>query len=477
MLLSQKLAGFTGGEADTLRKAMGKKQRATLDKMKPKFLKGAAERNHDPKICEKIWTDWEAFASYAFNKSHSTCYAYVAYQTAYLKAHYPSEFMAALLSRNLTSIDKISFFMDECKRMGIKVLGPDVNESIESFTSDPQGNVRFGLAAVKGVGEAAMLTIVQEREQGGKFKNIYDFVERVNLQSVNRKNIENMALAGAFDSISGFHRSKFFSTDQRDSSGSVFIEQLIRYGSRMQTERSTAQQSLFGGTDQVDIQPPLVPQCDDWNKLETLNHEKEMIGMYLSSHPLDDYEIAIKRFCNTALTQFANIYDLKDKDFTIAGMVTEVQNLYTRNGKPFGRFKLEDYSGQHEFTLFDKDYENFRKYLFKDYFLLIKGSVRPRLYNKDEYEAKITSIQMLGDALDSISELTLNLPIKEINPELAAELSGIMASSKGKVNLRIKVTDPREGVSLAFYSRKYKVELTKELMNYLESNQINYSVA
>ena len=251
MLLSQKLAGFTGGEADTLRKAMGKKQRATLDKMKPKFINGAVARGHDAAICEQIWTDWEAFASYAFNKSHATCYAYVAYQTAYLKAHYPSEFMAALLSRNLSSMDKIAFFMDECKRMGIKVLGPDINESIESFTSDAEGNVRFGLAAVKGVGEAAMLSIVEEREKGGKFRNIYDFMERVNMTAVNKKNIENMALAGAFDSISGFHRSKFFAADQRDPNGPIFLEQLVRYGSRMQTERNTAQQSLFGGTDIV----------------------------------------------------------------------------------------------------------------------------------------------------------------------------------------------------------------------------------
>ena len=476
MLLSQKLAGFTGGEADTLRKAMGKKQRATLDKMKPKFLKGAAERGHDQATCEKIWTDWEAFASYAFNKSHATCYAYVAYQTAYLKAHYPSEFMAALLSRNLSSMDKISFFMDECKRMGIKVLGPDINESIGSFTSDNDGNVRFGLAAVKGVGEAAMQTIVEERERNGKFKNIFDFVERVNMQAVNRKNIENMALAGAFDSVTGFHRSKFFAADQRDQSGTIFLEQLIRYGSRMQTERNTAQQSLFGGTDIVDIQQPHVPQCLDWNKLETLNHEKEMIGMYLSSHPLDDYEILIKRFCNTQMTQLGNLNDMRDKDFTIAGMVTDVQNMYTRNGKPFGRFKIEDYSGQHEFTLFDKDYENFRKYLFKDYFLLIRGTVRKHPY-RDDLEAKITSMQMLDDAMNSINELTINLPVSEITRDITAGLTEKVASCKGKINLRIKVTDPYEGVSLTMFSRKYKVNLSQDLISFLEENQITYAIA
>lgn len=477
MLLSQKLAGFTGGEADALRKAMGKKQRATLDKMKPKFLKGALERGHDEKICEKIWTDWEAFASYAFNKSHSTCYAYIAYQTAYLKAHYPSEFMAALLSRNLSNMDKISFFMDECKHMGMKVMGPDVNESIESFTSDKEGNVRFGLAAVKGVGQAAMLSIVEEREQNGRFGNIYEFVERVNMQSVNKKSIENMALAGAFDAISGFHRSKFFAGDQRDSSAPVFLEQLVRYGSRMQTERNTAQQSLFGGTDSVDIQKPLAPQCEEWSKLETLNHEKEMIGMYLSSHPLDDYSIVIKKYCNTQLTSFGNLNDLRDKDFIVAGMVTEVQNLYTKGGKPFGRFKLEDYSGQSEFVLFDKDYENFRKYLFKDYFLLVRGSVRPRMYNKDIYEAKITSMQMLGEALDTIGEITITLNINDINPEMTASLTEYISSAKGKINVKIKVYDPREGVSLNFFSRKYKTVLSQELIEYLDENQILYAIA
>ena len=476
MLLSQKLAGFTGGEADTLRKAMGKKQRATLDKMKPKFISGAAERGHDPEICEKIWTDWEAFASYAFNKSHSTCYAYVAYQTAYLKAHYPSEFMAALLSRNITSIDKISNFMDECKRMGIKVLGPDINESIASFTSDQSGNVRFGLAAVKGVGEGAMQTIVQEREQGGKFANIYDFMERINMQAVNRKNIENMALAGAFDSLIEFHRSKFFTSDLRDPSSPVYLDQLMRYGTKMQAERNASQQSLFGGVEHNDISRPVLPITPDWSDLETLNHEKEMIGMYLSSHPLDDYEIAIRQFSNTKLTEFSNLPEMYNKDFTAVGMVSEVQNLQTRKGKPYGRFKLEDYSGQYEFVLFDKDYENFRKYLFKDYMLLIKGSVKPKIYNKDEYEIKISSMSMLSDVYDSINRLTINLDIDSIDTELISQLSEIMNGSKGKVNLKMRISDPKEGVSLAFHSRRCKIDLSKELIDFLTDNGITYSV-
>lgn len=270
MLLSQKLAGFTGGEADTLRKAMGKKKRDVLDKMKPKFINGCKERGHDEKICDKIWGDWEAFASYAFNKSHSTCYAYVAYQTGYLKAHYPSEFMAALLSRNLADIKQLTLYMNECKRMGIRVLGPDINESMRTFSSNKSGDVRFGLGAVKGVGEAAVESIIAERNANGRFKDIYDLMERVNFTAVNRKCFENLAYAGGFDSISGFHRGKFFGADARDNTGITFIEQLMRYGQRFQAEKNNAQQSLFGGGGQVDIQRPVLPACADWTQLETL---------------------------------------------------------------------------------------------------------------------------------------------------------------------------------------------------------------
>lgn len=477
MRLSQKLAGFTGGEADTLRKAMGKKQRSVLDRMKPKFIAGATEKGHDAAVCEKIWGEWEAFAEYAFNKSHSTCYAYVAYQTAYLKANYPSEFMAALLSRNLSNMDKLSFFMDECKRMGINVMGPDINESIESFTADAEGNVRFGLAAVKGVGEAAMSGIVRERTENGKFRDMYDFVERVNMQAVNRKNIENMALAGAFDSITGFHRSKLFCADSRDSSGTIFLDQLLKYGSRVQAEKNTAQQSLFGGTDEVDIQKPLMPQCQEWSKLETLNHEREMIGMFLSSHPLDDHSVVIRNFCNTRMTDFADINNMRDRDFTAAGMVTEVMNGITRNGKPFGRFKLEDYSGQHEFALFDKDYENFRKYLYTDYFLMIKGRVQPKFYNKEEYEAKITAMQQLDEAHRMlIKEITLNLYINDISQELIQNLSGKIESCPGDTPLKVKVIDARDGVVLNMLSRNVRVEVGRELVDFLDSYQIKYSV-
>ena len=397
MLLSQKLAGFTGGEADTLRKAMGKKKRDVLDKMKPKFIEGCKQRGHDEKICDKIWGDWEAFASYAFNKSHSTCYAYVAYQTGYLKAHYPSEFMAALLSRNLADIKQLTLYMNECKRMGIRVLGPDINESMRTFSSNKAGDVRFGLGAVKGVGEAAVESIIAERNANGRFKDIYDLMERVNFSAVNRKCFENLAYAGGFDSISGFHRGKFFGADARDNTGVTFIEQLMRYGQRFQAEKNNAQQSLFGGGGHVDIQRPVLPACADWSQLETLAKEREMIGHYLSAHPLDDYKIIINHMCKTQLTELENLEALKGQEIAVAGMVVSVQNLITKTGKPWGKFVLEDYNGTHEFALFSRDYENFRKYLFSDYFLFVRGRVQPKPYNDKELEFKIISMVQLSE--------------------------------------------------------------------------------
>ena len=424
MLLSQKLAGFTGGEADTLRKAMGKKKRDVLDKMKPKFINGCKERGHDEKICDKIWGDWEAFASYAFNKSHSTCYAYVAYQTGYLKAHYPSEFMAALLSRNLADIKQLTLYMNECKRMGIRVLGPDINESMRTFSSNKSGDVRFGLGAVKGVGEAAVESIIAERNANGRFKDIYDLMERVNFTAVNRKCFENLAYAGGFDSISGFHRGKFFGADARDNTGITFIEQLMRYGQRFQAEKNNAQQSLFGGGGQVDIQRPVLPACADWTQLETLAKEREMIGLYLSAHPLDDYKVIINHMCKTQLTELENLEPFKGQEIAVAGMVVSVQNLMTKTGKPWGKFVLEDYNGTHEFALFGKDYENFRKYLFSDYFLFIRGRVQPKPYNDKELEFKIISMVQLSEMRDTmIKEMHVQLPVQEVTQELIRDLS------------------------------------------------------
>ena len=478
MLLSQKLAGFTGGEADTLRTAMGKKKRDVLDKMKPKFIEGCKQRGHDEKICDKIWGDWEAFASYAFNKSHSTCYAYVAYQTGYLKAHYPSEFMAALLSRNLADIKQLTLYMNECKRMGIRVLGPDINESMRTFSSNKAGDVRFGLEAVKGVGEAAVESIIAERNANGRFKDIYDLMERVNFSAVNRKCFENLAYAGGFDSISGFHRGKFFGADARDNTGVTFIEQLMRYGQRFQAEKNNAQQSLFGGGGHVDIQRPVLPACADWSQLETLAKEREMIGHYLSAHPLDDYKIIINHMCKTQLTELENLEALKGQEIAVAGMVVSVQNLITKTGKPWGKFVLEDYNGTHEFALFSRDYENFRKYLFSDYFLFVRGRVQPKPYNDKELEFKIISMVQLSEMRDTmIKEMNVLLPVEDVTPTLVRELTEKVKEAKGETLFRISVIDREAHVSLSLFSKSHKVSLTQSLVSYLDDNEIKYSIA
>ncbi|MEG0807572.1 MAG: DNA polymerase III subunit alpha [Alistipes sp.] len=478
MLLSQKLAGFTGGEADTLRKAMGKKKRDVLDKMKPKFIEGCKQRGHDEKICEKVWSDWEAFASYAFNKSHSTCYAYIAYQTGYLKAHYPSEFMAALLSRNLTDIKQLTLYMNECKRMGIRVLGPDINESRRTFSSNQTGDVRFGMAAVKGVGEAAVDSIIEERTKNGKFKDIYDFMERVNFTSVNKKCLENLAYAGGFDAISGFHRSKFFGLDMRDSNGIPFIEQLSRYGQRFQAEKNNAQQSLFGGGDVVDIQRPVLPACADWSQLETLTKEREMIGLYLSAHPLDEYAVIISHMCKIQLTDLDNLEPLRGREIAVAGMVVSVQNLVSKNGKPWGKFLLEDYNGTHEFALFGKDYENFRKYLFSDYFLFVRGKVQPKLYNENELEFKVISMVQLSELRDTmIKELCVQIPLDELSLELISKLSEKVRKAKGETTLRMNVYDLEAQVTVKMFSKSFRIALTPELIAYLGENGLKYSIS
>ncbi len=476
MLLSRLLANFTRGESDTLRKAMGKKLKDKLDALKPKFIAGGTKNGHDPKVLEKIWADWEKFASYAFNKSHATCYSWVAFQTAYLKANYPSEYMAAVLSRNLANVDQLTIYMNECKRMDIRVLGPDINESMRTFSANTAGDVRFGMAAVKGVGEAAVDSIIAEREANGRFKDIYDFVERVNFSLVNRKCLENLAYAGAFDSISGFPRCKFFGADARESSGMTFLEQLMRYGQRFQVEKNNAQQSLFGGDDHVDIQHPLVPACADWSQLETLNKEREVIGLYLSAHPLDDYAIIMRNMCKTQLSELQNLEALKGQEIAVAGMVISVQNLLTKNGKPWGKFTLEDYNGTHEFALFGKDYENFRKYLYTDYFLFIRGKVQPRPYNDKELEFKIVSMMQLSELSESIKEMHVQLPVEEVTRTLIDELAARVRESKGQTVLRLNLYDRESQVSLNLFSKSYKVGITRELVSYLDDHSIRYSI-
>lgn len=480
MLLSQKLAGFTGGQADTLRKAMGKKKREVLDKMHATFINGAVERGHDTKICDKIWSDWEAFASYAFNKSHATCYAYVAYQTGYLKAHYPSEFMAALLSRNFFDQKSVAFYMQECQQMGIKVLGPDVNESYNTFSADKQGNVRFGMSALKGVGDGAVSEIVSEREKNGPYKDIYDFVERINLQAVNRKVIDSMAYAGSFDSITNFPRSKFFV----ERGGMSFIDELIRYGNFVREERNNTQQSLFGGDDNSlgDVTKPSIPEynnpSEEWGRLQTLENEKAAVGIYLSAHPLDEFRPIIEHMCNIQLDALGDLAPLNGRTLTFAGMVTGVQHLRTKTtDREFGKFTLEGYNGaNHDFVLYSKDYERFRVYMFENYFLYITAKVQPRPYNDKELELKVINITKLEDVEDkAMKEISVGVPLGSINKAFVEEFGEVVRANKGHLMLRIRITD--DVVAQRYVSRTLRVHLSQQLIRFFDDYGLSYAFA
>ncbi|MBN1388828.1 MAG: DNA polymerase III subunit alpha [Bacteroidales bacterium] len=467
MLLSQELAGFSKGEADSLRKAMGKKKKELMDPLKIKFFEGCRARGYKEKIIERIWSDWEAFAQYAFNKSHSTCYAYVSYQTAYLKAHYPAEFMAAVLSRNISDIKKLTIFMDEARRMGIEVLGPDVNESNVNFTVNKDGNIRFGLSAIKGVGSSAVMGLIEERKKNGLFSSIFDFVERINLNALNKKSLEAMALAGAFDCFRELNRAQFFAEDNK---GQVFIESLLRYGNMLKTESGTAQQSLFGDEDGFEVVKPVPPDTHEWPKLEKLNREKEVVGIFLSAHPLDDYKFEMKTFCNTQISDLNNLKDLQNKEVTVAGMVTEARSGTSKNGKPFGSFTLQDYTDSYRFMLFDKDYVNNSKYCNPGYFLLVKGKVQKRMFREDEMEVRIQNIHLLSSVKDElIRSLTIIIPLDRLNDDLVKNLKDLAVKNKGNTELKIMIADPVEKIGISLFSRSHKVELNNNLISYIES--------
>jgi DNA polymerase III subunit alpha len=465
MLLSQKLAGFSKGDADTLRKAMGKKQKSILDKMKSKFIDGCQAKGHEPKICEKIWTDWEAFAMYAFNKSHSTCYAFVAFQTAYLKAHYPAEYMASVLN-NASSIEKVTFFMDECRRMGMQVLCPDVNESNFSFTVNKQGNVRFGLGTIKGVGEGAVNCIVEERNANGPFKGIFDFVERVNLSAVNRKNTEALTLSGAFDCFSEIIRSQFFAND---SKGVPFIDNLIRYGSKFQTDKNTTQISLFGEGNTIDIMRPEIPKAEDWSMLVKLNREKELVGIYLSAHPLDTYKLEIRHFCTNTLSEFKNLTPLNGKDVSFAGIISEVYEGTTKTGKPYGSIILEDFTETHKLFFFSTDWIEYKKYFAPGYALLIKAKIQPKPFGDNALEIKIKTISMLANVRDDlVKSISIIIPFQFVSDELIGTLKE-HTQEKGKVELHFKVIDKLDNLTVDLFSRTQRIVLSEDLMTYLEN--------
>ncbi len=470
MLLSRQLADFTRGESDALRKAMGKKKKAIVDAMKPKFIEGGKKNGHDPKVLEKIWGDWEKFASYAFNKSHATCYSWVAYQTAYLKAHYPAEFMAGNMSRCLNDITKITKLMSECQAMGIPCLGPDVNESEQKFSANKKGEVRFGLSAIKGMGEAAATNIIAERHKNGQYKDIFDFVQRVNLSAVNRKAMESLALSGGFDSF-GIRREQYFAPNAK---GDTFVETILRYGQVYQSEQSSMQNSLFGDMGGVEIQTPPVPECEQWSTMELLKRERELVGIYLSAHPLDDYAVVLKHMCNLNCTQIGREMDKKAfasiEELTFGGIVTSVSQRWTKTNKPFGIVTIEDFEGQGELALFGEEWTKWQSMLQEEYHVYITAQCVQRFRNNpDAYDMVIKKIEFLSDVKEkSIEKFTVYMDATMFNDAQLTDLETTLKNSDGKVPLYINIHDAKNNTNIQLYSRNITVDVNKKLLTALD---------
>ncbi|SFZ89560.1 DNA polymerase-3 subunit alpha [Flaviramulus basaltis] len=479
MLLSQKLAGFTKGEADVLRKAMGKKQIAVLDKMKPKFIEQASANGHDAKILEKVWKDWEAFASYAFNKSHSTCYAWIAYQTAYLKAHYPAEYMAAVLSNNMNDIKQVTFFMEECKRMKLDVLGPDVNESFYKFSVNKDYAVRFGMGAIKGVGHGAVMTIVENRKKEGHYKSIFDFAKRIDLRAANKKAFENLALAGGFDGLASTHRAQYF---HDDGDGITFLEKAIKYGAKHQENENSAQVSLFGDASDVQIAEPQVPPCEEWGTMEKLSKEREVVGVYISGHPLDDFKTEIKTFCNGAIAMFNNLEPYLNREIVFGGVVTDVQHRVSKQGKGWALFTIEDYTDSFEFRIFGEEYLKFRHFLMKNNFVFVKTFVREGWVNKDtgkksDPRLQFNNFQLLHDVMENYAKkLSIQVDINDLNEQKIIALKELFHRHPGNQMLNFLVYDTKEKIKLSMPSRKQKVKVCQELISELEARNLHYKL-
>ncbi len=470
MLLSRQLADFTRGESDALRKAMGKKKKAIVDAMKPKFIEGGKKNGHDPKVLEKIWGDWEKFASYAFNKSHATCYSWVAYQTAYLKAHYPAEFMAGNMSRCLNDITKITKLMSECQAMNIPCLGPDVNDSEQKFSANKRGEVRFGLSAIKGMGEAAATNIIAERHKNGQYKDIFDFVQRVNLSAVNRKAMESLALSGGFDSF-GIRREQYFAPNAK---GDTFVEILLRYGQVYQSEQSSMQNSLFGDMGGVEIQTPPVPDCEAWSTMELLKRERELVGIYLSAHPLDDYAVVLNHMCNLHCPQIGREMDKKAfasiEELTFGGIVTSVSQRWTKTNKPFGIVTIEDFEGQGELALFGEDWTKWQSMLQEEYHIYITAQCVQRFRNNpDAYDMVIKKIEFLSDVKEkSIEKFTVYMDSTMFNDAQLTDLETTLKNSTGNVPLYINIHDAKNNTNIQLYSRNITVDVNKKLLTSLD---------
>lgn len=462
MLLSQKLAGFSKGDADVLRKAMGKKIFALLEKLKPKFIDGGKERGHDPEILEKVWKDWEAFAAYAFNKSHSTCYSLVAYQTAYIKAHYPAEYMAAVLTHNQNQIEKVTFFMEECRSLGIKVLGPHVNESFKNFAVNKEGEIRFGLGAIKGSGDAAVEAIIEERKANGPFKDIFEFAERVNLRTVNKKTFECLAMSGAFDCFEEFHRRQYLHAPEGEH---PLIEKVIKYANKMQMEADSAQASLFGGASGVDTPKPTIPTIEPFGEFEKLNIEREVVGLYISGHPLDAYSFEIESFCNTEFSKLSEIDSLEGTPLRMAGIVSSFAHRTTKGGKPFGTLTVEDYNGNFTFFLFGDDYVKFKEYMMQGWFLYLQGNVIRQKWGDQRLELKLNSIELLSELRDKKTKgIIVTMNADEVSTQVIEQIEAVCMNFKGDLSFRLNLIDRQNNIASELLSRKFTINPSNEMI-------------
>ena len=471
MLLSRQLADFTRGESDALRKAMGKKKKDIVDAMKPKFIEGGKKNGHDPKVLEKIWADWEKFASYAFNKSHAACYSWVAFQTAYLKANYPAEFMAAIMSRRRDQITEITKLMDECKQMGIATLGPDVNESYEKFGVNHHGEIRFGLGAIKGMGDSAAQAIIEEREKNGPFKSIYDFAQRVSFASVNRKAYESLALSGGFDSF-GIRREDYFATN---SKGEAFLDTLVRYGQTYQAEKDQMQNSLFGDFGDVEIATPPVPKTDvRWSDIERLNKERDLVGIYLSAHPLDEYRIVLDNLCNTKCVELADVQSLRDReDVILGGIVTGVTSRFSKNGKPFGIVTLEDFEGSGELALFGEDWGRWSGMFAEGASIYVTAKPQARWQNSNVFDLKVQNVEYLQSVKEkAVDRITISLVTDMLDDQIVAELSELISESPGKTKLFFQLRDSQGKHHVLLRSQGREVDVHHTLIDFIESHEM-----
>ena len=478
MLLSQKLAGFSKGDADVLRKAMGKKIFALLQKLKPQFIDGGKANGHPEEVLEKIWKDWEAFAAYAFNKSHSTCYAWIGYQTAYLKAHYPAEYMAAVLSNNMNDIKQVTFFMEECRRMGLKVLGPDVNESFYKFTVNDQQAIRFGMGAVKGVGQGAVETIIEHRKEG-RYSSIFDMTQRIDLRAANKKALENLTLAGGVDSFGSTHRAQYFNPD---GEGVTFLEKAIRYGAKHQESLNSSQTNLFGEDNALQVEEIKIPPCDSWGTLERLKKEKEVVGIYLSAHPLDDFKREMKHFSSAPLTVLNDLDPLVNRELSFGGIVNDIDHRIAKSGKGWAIFQLEDFDDQYEFKIFGEEYLKYRHFLLPNGFIRLRVKIVEGWRNRETGKVgaprmQFVAFEMLQDTLtNNTKRLTLQLDLQQLNSNRIQQISDIVQSHKGDKPLMVDVFHSAEQIKLTLPSRKQKVAVSNELLAHLEQEAFLYKL-